>query len=38
MYRDSLSEANNKLGQAQRDYSIAERDLVDSKGKASFAD
>lgn len=38
MYRDSLSEANNKLGQAQRDYSIAERDLMDFKRKASFAD
>ena len=35
-YREQYNEAQNKLGQIQREYNMAERDLVQFKRTASF--
>lgn len=35
-YRERYNEANNKLGQAQREYNMAERDLMNFKRTANF--
>ena len=37
-YRESYSEASNKLNQAQREYNITERDLENFKRNAKFND
>ena len=35
-YREQYSEAKNKLDQIQREYNMAERDLVQFKRTANF--